>query len=187
MYKVAYMTWAPVALAALLLAAIAYPFLAPRLRREMRARETHRGHVVHVYVNYDEDLHFEPREENDILPVARRELERFGYSPADETAVVPRTFRRRIAGDEHLRLWNPSDASLRPVWVCTWSGVELGSTSASVPPALIRAPFERRDSDRSIRALTSDDELADLPTRSYCTELPESTFRRGDGRCLEHS
>jgi hypothetical protein len=135
------MAWIPAALAVVLVLAVSFPFLMPRLTRGRRARKAHRGDVVHLYANYDDDLRFEPRHERDIVAVARRELEAFGYRPGSESAVVPRTFRGRVAGDERLRLWTPRDESLRPVWVCTWHGVELPRVEAPAGTATLTREF----------------------------------------------
>lgn len=130
------MTWAPVALAALLLLAVAYPLIEPFLSRERRARRVHRGGVVHWYPNYDEDLQFEPRHEADIVAVRRSELLHLGYAPGSSSVVVPRTFRRRVAGDANLQLWRSRDETLRPVWICDWHGREIHTASQPVPDVL---------------------------------------------------
>lgn len=132
------MTWVPVALAALLLLAVAYPLIEPFLSRERRARRAHRGRVVHWYPNYDEDLRFEPRHEADIVAVRRSGLLHLGYAPGSRTVVVPRTFRRRVAGDANLQLWRSHDETLRPVWICDWHGREIHAASL---PALDVLPL----------------------------------------------
>lgn len=124
------MSWVPVAFAALLLAAVLYPVAAPFLARERRARHAHRGGVVHWYPNYDEAMQFEPRMDRDIIPVTRGDLERLGYRPGFEDAVVPRTFRRRVPGDDRFRLWTSTDESLRPVWICCWKRPEFAPADA---------------------------------------------------------
>lgn len=106
--------------------------------------KAHRGDVVHLYANYDEDLRFEPRHERDIMAVARRELDAFGYRPGSESAVVPRTFRGRVPGDARIRLWTPRDESLRPVWICTWHGVELPHVEAPAGTVTLTREFLAR-------------------------------------------
>jgi hypothetical protein len=114
------MAWVPVASVALLVLALLYPVLRPRLSRGRRARSAHRGNVVHWYPNYDEDLRYEPLHSEDIVPIRRDSLKRFGYTESSQFAIVPRTFRGRVKGDSKLRLWTSSDEDLRPVWVCAW-------------------------------------------------------------------
>jgi hypothetical protein len=142
------MSWVPVAFAALLLAAVLYPVVAPFVARKRRARHAHRGGIVHWYPNYDDAMQFEPTMDVDIIPVVRHELERMGYSPASDDALVPRTFRRRIPGDVRFRLWTSADASLRPVWICCWQGFDLahGDTGNTGMIHLTRDMLLRGDS-----------------------------------------
>lgn len=118
------MSWVPAAFVLLLLVAVLYPLLEPRLTQGRRARRAHRGGVVHWYPNYDEHMQFEPRLERDIIPVRRDDLADLGYRESQETAIVPRTFRKRIAGDLRFRLWIAEDEALRPIWICCWQGVD---------------------------------------------------------------
>jgi len=146
------MAWVPATISALVLLALLYPLLSPRLRRGRRARKAHRGGVVHLYANYDEDLRYEPLHDDDIMPVSRADFERFGYHPRGESAVVPRTFRGRVAGDEKVRLWSSNDESLRPVWVCTWQSVELpGVAPTTRSVAGLTKEFLKKSGDQDAR------------------------------------
>lgn len=148
------MAWVPATIAALVLLVLLYPLLSPRLRRGRRARQAHRGGVVHLYPNYDEDLRYEPRHDDDIMPVSRAGLESFGYHSGGESAVVPRTFRGRVAGDEKVRLWSSHDESLRPVWVCTWQSVELPGVAPTTRPMVsLTREFLERSGDQDARGV----------------------------------
>ncbi len=114
------MLWFSVALVALLLAALASPLFVSRVNKGRRARHAHRHGVVHWYPNYDIDLQFEPNHDRDVIAVSRADLTQLGYRPSDEHVRVPRTFRRHVPGDRTLSLWTAEDATLRPLWICSW-------------------------------------------------------------------
>jgi len=152
------MSWVPVAFAVLLLLVVVYPFVEPRLTQGRRARRAHRGGVVHVYPNYDEDLSFEPRMSEDIVAVRRIDLIDLGFQPRDESTVVPRTFRRRVAGDVHLELWKSTDHTLRGLWVCAWHGVEVPITSVETAPhSRLTRQMLLRSNSGPLSPLKSDD------------------------------
>ncbi len=106
-------------MAVLVFGALLYPAIVPVMRLRKREWRAHRGHVLHWYANFDENLHYEPCYEADIVPLTLSEVIRRGYSSTKIVMIVPRTLRGRVAGARQLTLWKSSAPDAAPMWLCT--------------------------------------------------------------------
>lgn len=104
-----------------LLVVVLLPFMSRRLRVARRGRAVHLNGSCHWYANYDEELRYEPKRRSDIVRLDRRDVLSRGYKVTDERQVVPRTFRRRVPGDTHVRLWRSDRQGMPPLWLCQWA------------------------------------------------------------------
>ncbi|MBI2213448.1 MAG: hypothetical protein HYU52_07365 [Acidobacteria bacterium] len=148
-----------------LLFVVLFPFVSKRLRAARRGRAVHLNGSCHWYANYDEELRYEPKRRSDIIRIERSELFARGYKPADVRQVVPRTFRRRVPGDTHVRLWKSDRRSLPPLWLCQWAEdplrVSIGVRERERVPGVESAPLH----------VGLGDEIAESPTSEELSPL----------------